>query len=402
MRDRWPNVRLSEVLTLSLEPHEVEADAEYPNVGMYSYARGLFLKRPIAGSSTSAKVLFRVKKDQFIYSRLFAFEGAYGVVPAEFDGAFVSNEYPTFDVDRSRLLPQFLKLYFKQSTVWEAAAKASTGVGDRRQRVPPEGLLSITIPLPSLEDQESVIARVEAIAGKLDEARRLRGKAEEAICALLTSERRHVFGDDIREDWVPLSAYIDRIEAGKSPATLGRPATLEEWGVLKVGAVSFGRFDDRQQKALPPSYVPSAVLEVKPGDFIVSRANTAELVGSCAVVASTRPRLMLSDKTFRLHPRPESGIDVQWLEQVLKAPVVRRQIEAGATGTSPTMKNISQVKLLNLRVPRMHLLEQCTIVDRLEGIEKQSVHGRSASAGIQIGLDALLPAVLDKAFRGEM
>lgn len=402
MTDRWPNVRLGEVLTLSPEPHDVVADAEYPNVGMYSYARGLFLKRPIAGCATSAKVLFRVKKDQFIYSRLFAFEGAYGVVPAEFDGAFVSNEYPTFDVDRSRMLPQFLELYFKQPTVWEAVAKASTGVGHRRQRVPPSGVLSTTIPLPPLSVQQRAVSRVEAIAGRIDEARRLRGEAEEAICGLLTSERRHVFGDDIREDWVPLSAYIDRIEAGKSPATLGRPATSEEWGVLKVGAVSFGQFDDTQQKALPAGYVPSAVLEVKPGDLIVSRANTAELVGSCAVVSSTRPRLMLSDKTFRLHPRPGSGIDVQWLEQILRAPVVRRQIEASATGTSPTMKNISQVKLLIVRVPHMPLSKQRAIVGRLQGIAKQAEQGISASTDIQVGLDALLPTVLHKAFRGEM
>ena len=178
MTDRWPNVRLGEVLTLSPEPHAVKADAEYPNVGMYSYARGLFLKRPIAGSATSANVLFRVKQGQFIYSRLFAFEGAYGVVPSEFDGAFVSNEYPTFDVDRSRLLPQFLELYFKQPTVWEAVAKASTGVGHRRQRVPPSGVLSTTIPLPPLSVQQRAVSRVEAIAGRIEEARRLRAEAE--------------------------------------------------------------------------------------------------------------------------------------------------------------------------------------------------------------------------------
>ena len=43
--------------------------------------------------------LRRVKEGQFIYSRLFAFEGAYGMVTKEFDGAFVSQEYPTFKCD---------------------------------------------------------------------------------------------------------------------------------------------------------------------------------------------------------------------------------------------------------------------------------------------------------------
>jgi type I restriction enzyme S subunit len=50
-----------------------------------------------------------VRAKQFIYSRLFAFEGAYGVVPDEFDGLFVSNEYPTFDLDTSRVTPDFVQ-----------------------------------------------------------------------------------------------------------------------------------------------------------------------------------------------------------------------------------------------------------------------------------------------------
>jgi type I restriction enzyme S subunit len=218
MTDRWPNVRLAEVLTLSPEPHDVLVDAEYPNVGMYSYARGLFLKRPIAGSATSAKVLFRVKKDQFIYSRLFAFEGAYGVVPAQFDGTFVSNEYPTFDVDRSRLLPHFLELYFKQPTVWEAVAKASTGVGHRRQRVPPSGVLSATIPLPPLSVQQAAVSRVEAIAGRIEEAKRLRGESKAATEALLESAISARLEELSSCTTAPLAELTTKVGSGSTPA----------------------------------------------------------------------------------------------------------------------------------------------------------------------------------------
>jgi type I restriction enzyme S subunit len=58
----------------------VREDETYPNFGIYSFGRGLFRKSPIKGISTSAPTLFRVHAGDFIYSRLFAFEGAYGIV----------------------------------------------------------------------------------------------------------------------------------------------------------------------------------------------------------------------------------------------------------------------------------------------------------------------------------
>ena len=109
----WRRYELSEVMTPVADPVSVEADAQYPNMGILSFGRGVFNKAPIDGSRTSAKTLYRIRAGQFIYSRLFAFEGAYAAVPQEFDGRFVSNEFPTFDVDEDiadaqlsrRLLP---------------------------------------------------------------------------------------------------------------------------------------------------------------------------------------------------------------------------------------------------------------------------------------------------------
>jgi type I restriction enzyme S subunit len=141
---QWPKVRLSDCLQLTNEIVTVQRDQEYPNFGIYSFGLGLFRKRPISGLASSALTLRRVRRRQFIYSRLFAFEGAYGIVGNEFDGCFVSNEYPTFDCDETRILPQYLVAYFSMPRVWEAVAKGSKGLGVRRQRVPPDAILEET------------------------------------------------------------------------------------------------------------------------------------------------------------------------------------------------------------------------------------------------------------------
>ena len=183
--------------------------------------------------------------------------------------------------------------------------------------------------------------------------------------ALIRSARRSLFGETSHANWVPLSRFVAEIENGKSPQCESRPATSEEWAVLKVGAVSFGAFDERQNKALPIGVQFDPRHEVCAGDFLMSRANTTELVGACAIVWKTRRRLLLSDKTFRFHVRPEAQLALQWLDHAMKSPALREQIERGASGTSPTMKNISKEKVMALMLPPHSLSEQHRVLAKL-------------------------------------
>src|SRR5258708_5351169 len=121
----WKETTLGEVIKLKTEAVPVRTDETYPNLGIFSFGRGLFKKAPIEGMATSAKTLIRVHRGQFIYSRLFAFEGAYGVVTEEYGNHLVSNEYPTFDPDRSQIHPAFLRAYFKSSRIWGQVAEGS-------------------------------------------------------------------------------------------------------------------------------------------------------------------------------------------------------------------------------------------------------------------------------------
>ena len=152
----WRKIRLEAVLTLLDDSQPVYADKSYQNLGIYSFGRGLFHKTPIDGALTSAKTLRKVKKGQFIYSRLFAFEGAYGMVTDDFDERFVSNEYPTFDCQPSHIRCEFLSAYFKSPLTWELMAVGSKGLGHRRQRVQPEQILGHEIWLPPMKWQNQI------------------------------------------------------------------------------------------------------------------------------------------------------------------------------------------------------------------------------------------------------
>jgi type I restriction enzyme, S subunit len=176
----------------------------------------------------------------------------------------------------------------------------------------------------------------------------------------------------------------------------------DEWGVLKVGAVSFGYFNPRENKALPSAQSYDPHFEVHAGDFLMSRANTTQLVGACAIIDQTRPRLLLSDKIFRFCFYDKSAIILQWLDHVMKSPALRYQIERAASGTSPTMKNISKGKTLNLLVPPHSISKQRQIIEELNSLQAEVSSLKCLQTETAAELDALLPAILDRAFKGEL
>ncbi|MEM9518963.1 MAG: hypothetical protein AAGA37_06575 [Actinomycetota bacterium] len=159
----WRQLRLGDVMVESQEVVDVALDGQYPNLGIYSFGRGVFAKPPIDGLETSAKRLNRVRSGQFIYSRLFAFEGAYAHVPPEFDGVYVSGEFPSFDVNPDLAEAPFIAAALRSPRQWGVLAGSSKGLGLRRQRIKVEALLEHRLWFPPVEEQQKVVAGLDQI-----------------------------------------------------------------------------------------------------------------------------------------------------------------------------------------------------------------------------------------------
>jgi type I restriction enzyme, S subunit len=402
MKTEYPRVSLGELLRLERRPVTVRADEQYQEIGIYCFGRGVFHKTPRTGFEVGNKDLFLLKEGDFILQVTFAWEGAVAIVSAAEAGLYGSTRYPTFRVDEARCVPQFLLHYFKTDNGLQQLVKICPGSAGRNRVLSIRRIPEVLVPLPPLAEQRRVVARIEALAAQIHEARALRQQAAKEAEALVVSTRRSLFGDAPTLSLVPLAHFVAEIENGRSPQCESRPASTDEWGVLKVGAVSFGSFNDRQNKALPLGLEFNPQYEVLRGDFLMSRANTVELVGACAIVGRTRPRLLLSDKTFRFHFRASSEILPKWLDHAMKSLPLRNQIERQASGTSPTMKNISKEKVLGLLLPQHGIPEQRRIVAYLEHLQEKTAALKALQAETSAELDALMPSILDKAFRGEL
>ena len=185
----WRYLPLYEVMTQSSETIEVKVDAQYPNLGIYSFGRGVFDKPPISGLETSAKKLNRVRSGQFIYSRLFAFEGAYACVPDEFDGYYVSNEFPSFDVDPDLAKAEFIAAALRSPRQWRVLSDLSKGLGVRRQRVQVEALLAHELWVPPMSEQRRIVKGLK----KLDQVNNLMTDANTLASAIVPATLNQAF-----------------------------------------------------------------------------------------------------------------------------------------------------------------------------------------------------------------
>jgi type I restriction enzyme S subunit len=112
-----------------------------------------------------------------------AWEGALGIVPSECDGCVVSTEFPVFEVNEDRVLPEVLDIYFRTPTVWPELSGASTGTNVRRRRLNPVDFLNYRMPLPSRALQEGL----RKVKAEVDELERLQAETSADLDALLSS-----------------------------------------------------------------------------------------------------------------------------------------------------------------------------------------------------------------------
>jgi type I restriction enzyme, S subunit len=154
------------------------------------------------------------------------------------------------------------------------------------------------------------------------------------------------------------------IEAGKSFQTSETLARDNELGVLKVSAVTWSAFRPEEAKAVI-GYEPEDSHRVKAGDFLISRANTRELVGAVVLVEKDYPLRLLSDKTLRL-VIDTSQADKSYLLYALRSESARKHIEHFATGTSDSMRNISQGFITSIPIKLPEIDEQRRIAAHLQ------------------------------------
>ena len=282
------------------------------------------------------------------------------------------------------------KLFQSEAVFAEANA---TAIGTKMPRTSWGSLRSFEVFCPHLPEQR----RIAEILDTLDEAIR---KTEQVIAKLqqmkqgllqdlltrgiddngeVRDQERHPeqFKDTqlgwIPKGWdaVPASTLLLGVEQGWSPDCEAEPAEKGSWGVLKTTAVTWSRYDDSANKALPGHLRPRPEYEVKANDVLMTRAGPNSRVGVVALVTETQGRLMLSDKMYRLLPNTEK-VSPEYLALALSGEKTQRHLATLKTGLAESQTNISQSIVLSLWIPLPGLAEQDRICDRHASLSRQA------------------------------
>ena len=186
------------------------------------------------------------------------------------------------------------------------------------------------------------------------------------------------------------------IETGKSFQTSETPARADELGVLKVSALTWSEFRPEEAKAVV-NYEPEDNHRVRAGDLLISRANTRELVGAVVLVEKDYPYRLLSDKTLRLIIDAKKA-DKSFLLYALRSSASRTHIENFATGSSDSMRNISQavISSIPIKLPGLRLQRQISSLVNTQ--LAAAADARQAARTQAAEADALIDAVYRQAF----
>lgn len=257
----------------------------------------------------------------------------------------------------------------------------------------------IQIPYPKeISDQ----IRIVYLLNKVEKLIAQRKQHLQQFDDLLKSIFLEMFGNPILNErgWnkIQFSDLLVEIDSGKSPKCEVREATKDEWGVLKLGAVTRCEFDETENKALPNDIPPTIRHEVKVGDLLFSRKNTYELVAACAYVFKTRPKLLMPDLIFRFIFKESAEINPIFIWKLLTNNSQRKIIQALATGAAGSMPNISKANLKKvfLPIPPLELQNQFAVI--VEKIERIKSHYQESLNN----LEQLNGVLYQYAFKGQL
>lgn len=222
----WTSVRIGTLVRQVTARVKAEAETEYKMAGVKWYGEGVFHRETVRGDGMSANQVTPLVPGALIYNRLFAWKVSFAVVPPELADCYVSNEFPQFIPDTTRILPEYLYLFCTREATIRAVNAASTGsAAVSRNRFKEEYFLGFEIPLPPLTEQNAIVARWRKAKDEIAAARNRIESGKTAIDAQFLAD-------------VGLRS-LRQMPTRKAFAVWWKD--VERWGVQMIGMNALGR-----------------------------------------------------------------------------------------------------------------------------------------------------------------
>lgn len=333
------------------------------------------------------------------------------------------------------VFPKYLNYYLHEFYISGRIVAYQAGSNNLRNLKFKE-YITISVPLPPFDEQKRIVTKIEELFSELDNGIKSLKTAHEQLKTYRQSLLKHAFEGKLTEQWrkenpskleslkhrhhesevskeelvslsplpteweyARLESFILGIEAGKSFKCDEREPSEEEIGVAKVSAVTWGEYDESESKTCTDLSKINEDYFIRKGDFLLSRANTIELVGACVIAKNVTKKIMLSDKTLRVS---FSNLLQEYFLYWLRSPKGRDEIMNRSTGNQESMRNIGQNRIKSIIFPLCSAQEAEEIVRIVEQQEIQIQKLDQEITRELVRSETLRRSILKKAFSGQL
>lgn len=375
----WPLVRLGDVAEQVARGETPVTGNSYRLLGVRLWGRGAYERETIDGSGTKYSTLYRVETGDIVVNKIWARNGSVAVAGEDVHGTFGSSEFPTYRTDDTKLLPDWFRLFTLTKSLWEQCDGLSRGTSGQN-RLRPARFLEVEIPLPPLEEQQRIVARLDRVAGLVE----ARARATAAMEADLQAMLAKAFARCVK-------AAPRRPMAEVAPL-IRRPVEIEADGEYpELGVRSFGRGTFHKPVLRGSDLSWQKLFGIEKGDLVFSNIKAWE--GAFAVADDADHGRVGSHRYLTCVPNPDAATaDFLWF--YLQSPEGLSAVQSASPGSADRNRTLAVKRLETIEVP-VPPLETQHWFDRLQARARRIRAIRTASAR---DADALIPALLHEVF----
>jgi len=395
----WSHLRFDSFLRRIEQKVELDDATEYSTVGVRLRGRGAYVRDSLLGAQIARKQQWILRANDIVYNKLFAWRGAFAVADESVDGLIVSDKFPTYELDTAIVDASYLRFFFMTDGLATQARRLSKGAAAiSKLTLNPPQFWDLTLPVPSSLDVQrrmaTVFREVEARALEVQALGEHMGSDFAALRTILIANAvddpeamgtlEDVLSEKPRNGWSPLCDN-----------TGGTP-------VLSLSAVTGFTYRGAEFKTTSLPTNPDAHYWLAPGDLLITRSNTADLVGHAAIYDGAPSPCIYPDLMMRLRVDP-SRADAAFVHLWLQGRTAREHLRKASRGTNPTMRKIAQGDVQRIPFP-LHLSvgRQAELVRAVRGLLQHVEQAAVARDSLTNNAPELLRAVLKQGFSGRL
>jgi type I restriction enzyme S subunit len=377
MSNKWPTVKLGEVVREEREQVGTFDGDGLPVLGVTN-VEGV-TQTGVEASDDKSKYL-RLRPGRFVYNPYRINVGSIGL-SSETQNGICSPAYVVF-APTERIDAHYLRFFLK-SARGNQLINFHGNRGTVRSALRFDDLCEIGVPLPPLAEQRRMAARIEEVAAQIQEARTLRDQAAEEAEAFVTSVHSDLAGKRTKK-----LAEIFKLDEDAVP--------IEPTGSYpQVGVKSFGGglFPKGAVEGTGTTY--RTFNRLYDGALLLSQVKGWE--GAVAVCPPELSGWFVSPeyRTFRCIPTESRA---RYLAPLVRTEWFWSKLGSATRGVGARRERTRPEQFLNIELP-MPDIEQQKRGEALFAEVDALKHLQTETAA---ELDALLPSILDRAFKGEL